>query len=607
MELFQLERKEPGAMPPADRLVLFVGDGLRADKTFLSFPEPYPKSDEDLTPDRLPRFCAPDEDFEDFSSDATALDYWVFDHVKEFFAEATRNETLNEALRQDRIVFFLHLLGLDTAGHFNRPYSKEYLHNLQVVDAGVKEIVELIESFYQDDRTAFVFTADHGMSDWGSHGDGHPDNTRTPLIAWGSGIAKPVAVPDAIAPGHDDFSSEWGLDHIKRHDVNQADVAALMAYLIGAEFPANSVGELPLSYLSADIKEKAEASLLNAREILEMYRVKEAKKKETELRYKAFEPLGQPDLTPSKRLTSIQKLILAGQYEEAIEESDSLMKLGLQGFRYLQTQVLFGHIQSGPALFSLFINATLYVGLIVSLALAYIHREILTVLYLVGVLWPLGHGIGFVQKHAVLSGTWMVSCLIMSTFTLFPAMKTESIPLIMAGGVPMALIGIFYLVFEDAILSGVSSRKSRLPGTLQGHGFGRILIGIQVGFIILAMVVTRSSALSLQAKQGLPRGNQIVGWVVMVGAFAMPLASRTRTNKHYLHRLLVMFLTCAPTFILLTISYEGLFYVAFSVTLVSWVSLEHRIYVDRVAARAAAPRISSGPTTKGKAKTGFRP
>jgi hypothetical protein len=29
------------------------------------------------------------------------------------------------------------------------------------------------------------------------------------------------------------------------------------------------------------------------------------------------------------------------------------------------------------------------------------------------------------------------------------------------------------------------------------------------------MVVTRSSALSLQAKQGLPRGNQIVGWVVL--------------------------------------------------------------------------------------------
>jgi hypothetical protein len=37
----------------------------------------------------------------------------------------------------------------------------------------------------------------------------------------------------------------------------------------------------------------------------------------------------------------------------------------------------------------------------------------------------------------------------------------------------------------------------------------------QIGFIILAMIVTRSSALSLQAKVGLPRGNQLVGWVVL--------------------------------------------------------------------------------------------
>ena len=401
--------------------LLTLGDGLRADKTFLSFPEPYPKTEEDLVPRPLAPFLrsrvlehgtfgvshtrvptesrpghvaliaglyedvsavttgwklnpvnfdsvfnrsrhtwswgSPDilpmfqhgavpgrvdaytysEEFEDFSQDATALDYWVFDHVKELFAEAAQNKTLNDALRQDKVVFFLHLLGLDTTGHGYRPYSKEYLHNLQVVDKGVKEMVDLIEQFYGDDRTAFVFTADHGMSDWGSHGDGHPDNTRTPLITWGSGIAKPVLTPDTVAPGHDEYSAEWGLSNIKRHDVNQADIAALMTYLIGAEFPANSVGELPLSYLSADIKEKAEASLVNARGILEMYRVKEEQKKKTELRYKAFAPLSAAELTPSARLASIQKLIAGGKYEEAIEESDSLMKLGLEGLRYLQT------------------------------------------------------------------------------------------------------------------------------------------------------------------------------------------------------------------------------------------------------------------------------
>ena len=40
---------------------------------------------------------------------------------------------------------------------------------------------------------------------------------------------------------------------------------------------------------------------------------------------------------------------------------------------------------------------------------------------------------------------------------------------------------------------------------------------------------------------------------------------------------MVIFLTFAPTFIILTISYEGLFYFAFSATLVTWVRLEHQM------------------------------
>ncbi|KAK1855799.1 gpi-anchor biosynthetic protein [Colletotrichum chrysophilum] len=604
MQLVPIERPA-GVKPPADRLVLFVGDGLRADKAFQSFPDPYPKTEEDLEPKPLAPFLrsrvlehgtfgvshtrvptesrpghvaliaglyedvsavatgwklnpvnfdsvfnrsrhtwswgSPDilpmfetgavpgrvdsytygHEFEDFSSDALELDYWVFDHVKDFFAEAARNETLNAALRQDKIVFFLHLLGLDTSGHSYRPYSKEYLRNIQVVDQGVQEITELIDGFYADDRTAFVFTADHGMSDWGSHGDGHPNNTRTPLITWGSGIAPPVLASNATAPGHDEYSSDWHLDHVKRHDVAQADVAALMAYLVGVEFPANSVGEIPLSYVSSSIEDKAEAALVNAREILEMYRVKEERKKATELRYRPFHPLSEAGLSPQRRVVDIRRLIEAGNHEEAIEESAALMKIALEGLRYLQTydwlflrtlitigylgwmafamtividlhvlrgnrpasrtllsttmfssllaalyasfiishspltyyayaffpivfweevwarrgslvegrQVLFGHIQTGPSAVSFLLNGALYIGVIVSLALGYIHREILTVIYILGSLWPVTWGLDFLQANAFLSATWFMSCLAMSTFTLLPAMKVEDVSL----------------------------------------------------------------------------------------------------------------------------------------------------------------------------------
>lgn len=276
-------------------------------------------------------------DFEDFSKDATHLDIWVFDHVKDLFTQAATNKTLDRALRQDKVVFFLHLLGLDTTGHGFRPFSKEYLRNIQIVDKGVQEVTDLIQRFYADDRTAFVFTADHGMSDWGSHGDGHPDNTRTPLVCWGSGVASPNLYPKTIAPGHDDLSADWGLDHVQRHDVAQADIAALMAYLIGAEFPVNSVGKLPLPYLSANIRQKAEALLANAREILEMYRVKEEKKQANEMRYRPYGAFGGAGLAPAQRIAHIDQLISLGKYEEAIEESDALINVALEGLRYLQT------------------------------------------------------------------------------------------------------------------------------------------------------------------------------------------------------------------------------------------------------------------------------
>lgn len=460
-------------------------------------------------------------EMEDFSKDALDLDYWVFDHVKDFFTEAATNPALDAAVRQDKVVFFLHLLGIDTSGHSYRPYSAEYLHNIQVVDQGVKEVTELIEKFYGDGRTAFVFTADHGMSDWGSHGDGHPDNTRTPLIAWGSGIAKPEISPKSPAPGHDEFSSDWGLDHVRRHDVAQADIAALMAYLIGTEYPANSVGELPLSYLSAGSKEKAEASLVNAKSILEMYRVKEEMKQSTQLRFVPYGPLSGEGQTAEERLGSIRRLIDEGKLEEAVEETDALITLTLEGLRYYQTydwlflravitigylgwmaysvttvidmfvvqedvkpqrdtlgiavsssilvalfssfivsssppmyylytifpvvfweevyarrvslakggRTLFAKIKTPGAILTFVFHSILYVAVIESLALGYIHREILTGLFVLAAFWPAAYGLSFLRAHPYLSAGWALCCCCMGSFTLLPANKVEDVPL----------------------------------------------------------------------------------------------------------------------------------------------------------------------------------
>jgi phosphatidylinositol glycan class N len=300
-------------------------------------PDILPMFSTGAVPGRVDANCY-EAEFEDSSKDAWVLDEWVFERVKKLFADARTNATLDAQLRQEKNVFFLHLLGLDTTGHAHRPYSWQYLHNIQIVDRGVQEITNLIEEFYDDDKTAFVFTADHGMSDWGSHGDGHPDNTRTPLIAWGAGVATPNKTTAGMAPGHEDrFSADWNLDSIERHDVDQADVAALMAYLVGLDFPTNNVGVLPLSYIDAQPKDKAQALLANAEEILEMYHVKEELKKSTELRYKPFPGLGDEAHSVEHRVAQIQKAIDGDNAAEAIRQTYDLIDLGVEGLRYLQT------------------------------------------------------------------------------------------------------------------------------------------------------------------------------------------------------------------------------------------------------------------------------
>lgn len=613
------------------------------------------------------------EEAEDFTIDATLLDTWVFDKVKDLFASAKVDPELNAKLREDKLVFFLHLLGLDTTGHAYRPYSQEYLHNIKVVDQGVKEITKIVEDFYNDDKTAFIFTADHGMSDLGSHGDGHPDNTRTPLVAWGSGVATPRSPQEGTPSGHEDgISSDWALDTIQRHDVAQADVAALMTYLAGLDFPVNSVGQLPLDYINASPKEKALASFANVREILEMYRVKEEQKRAVLLRYTPYEPLADHGETSvEEHLRSIEGLIAAGAYDESITMSSALMVTALEGLRYLQTYdwlflrtivtlgyfgwiayaltavidlhvlhgtsdsnrtlgstiffssvlvalfsvllcqqsswryyfyaafpiyfweeviarrkalsagraILLGHVNSAAGYFSFGVQIVIFLGVLEGLVQSYFHREIFTVCFVLGALWPVAYGIKFVKKHAFLSATWAIGCCLMSIFTLLPVVKMESITTITQGALLMFFTGLLYLLFEGDILK---RSKTHASDAVNNSG-SRIIMGMQIGLVLLATIVTRSSAASLQAKQGLPLGNQVVGWSVLVASLLLPFFHRLYPNGHYIHRLMVLFLTFSPTFIILTISYEGLFYFVFCMTLITWVRLEHAIYVHTAA------------------------
>ncbi|RAL66609.1 hypothetical protein DID88_006299 [Monilinia fructigena] len=239
-------------------------------------------------------------------------------------------------------------------------------------------------------------------------------------------------------------------------------------------------------------------------------------------------------------------------------------------------KLLFGHVKSPLAYIGIFLKTIIFLGSIESLAWGYTHREIFSVLFIGATLWPAFYGFGFLKKNKALTLTWVASCVGMSTFTLLPAMKIENIDLILYGGALMVAVGVSYLAFERKLLA---KSKMAVDSIAPANNLlSRSLIGAQIGLIVLSMIVTRSTAMSLQARMGLPRGNQIVGWCLIVASLIMPFLHRLQPNNHYLHRLMVIFLTFAPLFVILTISYEGLFYLAFSATLITWVLLEHGIH-----------------------------
>ncbi|PNJ64281.1 PIGN isoform 28 [Pongo abelii] len=274
---------------------------------------------------------------EDFGAqDATKLDMWVFDNVKDFFHRARNNQSLFSKINEEKIVFFLHLLGIDTNGHAHRPSSRDYKDNIKKVDDGVKEIVSMFNHFYGNDgKTTFIFTSDHGMTDWGSHGAGHPSETLTPLVTWGAGIKYPQRV---LAQQFDDaFLKEWRLENWKRLDVNQADIAPLMTSLIGVPFPLNSVGILPVDYLNNTDLFKAESMFTNAVQILEQFKVKMTQKKEVTLPF-LFTPFKL--LSDSKQFNILRKArsyIKHRKFDKVVSLCKELIHLALKGLSYYHT------------------------------------------------------------------------------------------------------------------------------------------------------------------------------------------------------------------------------------------------------------------------------
>lgn len=586
-------------------------------------------------------------ELEDFTQSSIELDAFVFEHLYQLFNRSSTNASLNTEIRRDGNVFFLHLLGCDTAGHSYRPYSAEYYDNVKYIDDQISRLVPKVHEFFGDEKTAFILTADHGMSAFGSHGDGHPNNTRTPLVAWGAGLNKPVKDEKSIP---DNYTKNWDLADIKRFDVNQADIAPLMSYLVGSNYPSNSVGELPLDYINGNEVSKLKAIFANAKEILEQYLISESEVRNNQIKYKKYPKFEKkPHSQYVQEIEALITRISNGETiltAEAISLTKELIKVTLEGLHYLtiynrllliivitigflgwilysftfflKVYILQEQRDLKPSIFNylttlsigssifyffyhqkspfnyymyvffplffwsnIFMNSTILndgiirlfngtykfqkftVGILTILmyqgiVCGFSRRWVFTVIFNVLGFYPLLLGI----KDYITNISWIATSVVISMFTLFDPVKIESLTQINLGGLLITLSGAygFYVLLKYT------------------NNYTRILLSIQIATIIATTIVTNKAVSSLQNRTGLPKDCRIASWALLVVTLVfIPLLHFLKPTNHFNVRILIIYLTLAPFYIILTISFESFFYFIFTAYVLQWVEIESKI------------------------------
>ncbi|KAJ1957327.1 Glycosyl phosphatidyl inositol anchor synthesis, partial [Dispira parvispora] len=88
-----------------------------------------------------------------------------------------------------------------------------------------------------------------------------------------------------------------------------------------------------------------------------------------------------------------------------------------------------------------------------------------------------------------------------------------------------------------------------------------------LGLLIATGGLVWSTVGYLSTKQGLPVVNQALAWFLLLVSPTLPLLASLISAQTHFHRLLTVYLALAPPFLLLSISYEVLFYFCFGAVL----------------------------------------
>ncbi|HMJ11857.1 MAG TPA: alkaline phosphatase family protein, partial [Polyangiaceae bacterium] len=128
-------------------------------------------------------------------------------------------------------VLIAHFVTPDHQAHAYGVHSARYAAHIRNYDA---ELAGMLREFGPD--WTVIVTSDHGAADTGTHGADVPIQRRSPIYAYGPGIAPPSSVPESL---------------------DQLDMAATFAALLGVSAPAHGRGQVLIDWLTLAPEERA--------------------------------------------------------------------------------------------------------------------------------------------------------------------------------------------------------------------------------------------------------------------------------------------------------------------------------------------------------------
>ncbi|XP_022224329.2 GPI ethanolamine phosphate transferase 1-like [Drosophila obscura] len=252
------------------------------------------------------------------------LDEWVFSQVSGVLDLMKNNWSSSSP-----VVFFLHLMGSDRAGHVHKPATILFHKSLNITDHGIWEMYQKFEETFPDKKTVYLLTSDHGMTDSGIHGAGTPHETETPFMLWGAGVSRIASTVGA----RKFVANDEGLQ-LPLHELEQAQLTPLMSALIGLPPPMNNFGVLPTGYMAVSEEYQAMAAHSNALQLLAQYEklLEQHRQGLFADLLNNFDELSPAEINTYKQL--VVKLHTEKAYAKSLARSNVVMELTLKGIDY---------------------------------------------------------------------------------------------------------------------------------------------------------------------------------------------------------------------------------------------------------------------------------